>query len=403
MAGSPTVLNAARATGGDQGILAAGIMPDVDVNVAQLEENTAPLLLMTSKIKGHSRSAHNATFSHFEDEPMPYWDAVNNGGGYTDGATAIIVDNGTYFGANYLILIPRSGEVMRCTSVSTDTLTVERGVQSTSSATILDNDDLRMIGTAYAGGASKGTLKSTKKTEVTGYCQIFRTPYGVTGTEQATEMYWGDDLKQERAERGVDHAIDIESGFLFGKASLDTSGATPIWYTGGVIKAITTNTLAVNGFLDLDTMDTFIRTGFRYSSMKGKNLKWFFCSRLVASAINAFARDAIRTVPADTVFGISMQQYHNIHGNIVVIPHSLLEDNPITAGLNSEVYGGYGILVDPASPRKRFLKGKDTHLIRRGHMIRTTGEDVWEEEYYSQLGLQMRKEEFNALMTGVNG
>ena len=398
MPGTPTVLSSARAMGGTQGVLAAGIRPDKAVNVAQLEENTAPLLLMTKKM--NKKPSINPTFSHFEDEPMPYWDAINNGAGYSSTDTALVVDNGTFFAANYLVIIPRTLEIIRVTSVSTNTLTAARGVAGSTAAAILDDDDLRIIGTAYAGGASKGTMKSTQKTEVTGYCQIFRDTFGVTKTEAASEMYWGKDMPQERMERGVDHAISLESGFIFGKASIDTSGGTPIWYTGGVIDAISTNTTAVNGFLDLDSMDTFIRTGFRYNSTRGKNLKWFFCSRLVASAINAFARDAIRTIPRDAVFGIKMQEYQNIHGTIAVIPHNLLEDHPLAAGLNSEVFGGYGIMVDPSSPRYRYLQTRDTKLLPG---IETPGDDLIQEEYLSQVGLQFRMEEWNSLMTGVNG
>ena len=401
MAGSPTVVTGARSIAGTQGVLAAGLMPDKDVNVAQVEENTSPLLLITRKL--NRKKSIQPTFTHFENEPLPYWDALNEGSGRTDSDTSITVDNGTYFGANFLVLVPRTDEIFRVTSVSSNVLTAVRGVAGTSNAAMLDNDDLRIIGTAYAGGSAKGTLKSTKKTEVTGQCQIFRTPYGVTGSEEAADFYWGDDLKEERSDHAVDHAIDIESSFIFGKASIDTTGATPIWFTGGVINAITTNSLAVNGFLDLDTMDSFIRTGFRYSSTRGRKMKWFFCSRVVASAINAFARDQLRTVPSDTVFGISMQRYDNIHGNMVIIPHSLLEDNPLSAGTQTEKFGGYGLLVDPSSPQYRYLQGKDTRLIRRGWMIKTTGDDVWEEEYYSQCGLQFKVEERNSLMTGVTG
>jgi|TARA_Y100000310_G_scaffold343311_1_gene450337 hypothetical protein len=394
----PTVITGSRATAATQAILSTGRKPDRDVNVAQLEENAAPLLLWTKRIEGRKRQAGNPEFDWFEDEPMPYWDAVNKSGGYTAGATSVVVDNGSYFGTNDLLKFPRTGEVVRITAVSSNTLTVSRSVGSTAAAALNDDEDVRKIGSAYSEGASAGTMKSTQKTKVLNYSQIFRSTFGATGTEQASELYWGDDRQQERFERGVDHALDIEAAFLFGEKNEDTSGSTPIRTTGGVVEFISTNSTAVNGFLDMDTFDKALRDGFRYNSKKGRPMKWLFASAVVNGAINNWGRDVLQTVPLESTFGVHVKKYANAHGSVMIIEHRLLEDNPLTAGAQSAVYGGYAIGVDPQSPRYRYLKGRDTKLRRN---IQANDADAWQDEYLTEAGLEFKSEKWNFLLTGV--
>lgn len=399
-----TAITGQRATQGTQAIVQAGRKPDRAVNVAQLEPNSAPLLRLTKGNKMSKRVAINPEFDWWEDEPFPYWDAVDNGGGYSDSDTAITVDNGDYFAANYLVLVPRTGEIMLVTSVSGDVLTVTRdAVGASNNAALLDDDDLRVIGTAYAEGSASGTMKSTKKVKVNNYTQIFKDPFGATGTEEASEMYWGNDRKQERMEWGIDHAIRIESAFLFGAKSEDNSGGTSRRTTGGVISFISTNVTAVNGYLSLDLLDSIVRTGTRYTSKtsaRGGKLKWAFCSRVACGAINTFGRDVLRTVPKDQMFGIATQEYKNAHGRIMLIEHNLLENNPLTAGLQTNVYGGYMVIVDPESPKYRFMRGRDTKLQRN---IQNNDVDGWKDQYMTEAGLEFRHERWNSLATGILG
>ena len=82
----------------------------------------------------------------------------------------------------------------------------------------------------------------------------------------------------------------------------------------------------------------------------------------------------------------------------MIIEHRLLEDNPLTAGAQSAVYGGYAIGVDPQSPRYRYLKGRDTKLRRN---IQANDADAWQDEYLTEAGLEFKSEKWNFLLTGV--
>ena len=116
-----TVISGSKAT---TSVLSQGLVPDRSVDVSELEPNSAPLIQITTKTKGRKRRAINTTFEWFEDEPFPYWDAINYGSGYNSSATSVVVDNGSYFGSSNLVLLPRTGEIVRVTSVSSNTLTI---------------------------------------------------------------------------------------------------------------------------------------------------------------------------------------------------------------------------------------------------------------------------------------
>jgi len=124
----------------------------------------------------------------------------------------------------------------------------------------------------------------------------------------------------------------------------------------------------------------------------------------VIGAINGFARDALRTVPKDKTYGISVQNYTSFFGNVLLMAHNLLENNPASNGTGTAKYGGYGILMDPASPSYRFLaangKNRDTRLRRN---IQANDADSWQDEYLSEVGMEYKQERWSRIMTGVTG
>ena len=67
---------------------------------------------------------------------------VNNASGYTATDTSLVVDDGSKFGIAQTILI--GSEQLYITNIATNTLTVTRGVNGTTAATIADNADINL-------------------------------------------------------------------------------------------------------------------------------------------------------------------------------------------------------------------------------------------------------------------
>ncbi|MDK2821846.1 MAG: hypothetical protein PWP31_1811 [Clostridia bacterium] len=123
---------------------------DMSNDIALLDPSAAPFTALTKRIS--KLTANNPEFSWLERELEARWDAVNQANETAVG-TSVVVDNGSYFRVGMLVKVPRTGEVMLVTAVSTNTLTVVRGYGETTAALLVDNDPLLIIGNANEEGA----------------------------------------------------------------------------------------------------------------------------------------------------------------------------------------------------------------------------------------------------------
>jgi hypothetical protein len=103
---------------------------DLDVTpvIARLipEENPWVVMLLQSRKKG----LKTAEFYWFEEDPYGYWSTVPSE--TSAGATSIVVatGDGVLFKAKDIAKIPATNEIVFVSSVSTDTLTVIRGLNN---------------------------------------------------------------------------------------------------------------------------------------------------------------------------------------------------------------------------------------------------------------------------------
>ena len=105
------------------------------------------------------------------------------------------------FSAGDVVKIPRTGEVMRVTSVSGNNLTVVRGYGVTDAAAINDEDQLVIIGNAIKEAGNPVEAKGTKVTTVYNYTQIFKTSVKTSKTQEASKLYGGSDRAYQRRKK----------------------------------------------------------------------------------------------------------------------------------------------------------------------------------------------------------
>lgn len=214
--------------------------------------------------------------------------------------------------------------------------------------------------------------------------QILRTPFGVTGTEDATKHYGGDERKRLQAKFGREHARAIEQTLFFGARDL---AGTNQRFCGGLREFLSTNVTNDSGGTTEAEFQTFLKSGFRYGSEE----KWFFCSPGAMAAIEGYARSNIRTngsADHGDTYGIKMSQYVSGQGIVNLVMHRDWND--------SSVYGGYGFLVDPDAIKLRPLR--DTRLRMNVH---APDYDGFKDEYLSEVSLQVTHERRHALLTGI--
>ncbi len=377
----PTMITGSRDT---INIQQAKRVVDMAKEIALLEPDKAPITVLLKKMAGRKKEAINPEFNWMEDELAPRWDAINYSTGYTAGDTEIVVDNGAYFKVGDVIKSPTSGEQMLVTGVSTNTLTVSRGWGNTSADTLSDDDKITILSNASTEGSDSPTVKTTKEVKKTNYTQIIRTPFEVTGTEDASEMYGGKDITYLQKKMGIEHSRDIERVFLFGEPKEDTSGSKPRRFTGGINHWIETNRTNASGTLTEDEFETFCETVFRYGSKK----KLLLASFKVVSAINSWGKDKLQIVPKDETYGLSLKRYLSAHGELLIAKHDLLEES----------YAGYAFCLDPQYIKIRPLRNRDTQLKTN---IQDNDSDTRKDEYMTETGMEFKLEKAHGVLYGV--
>ena len=354
---------------------------DMAKDIALLEPNAAPLTVLMKQMT-KSSSVKNPEYKVLTDELSPRWDAVN--GAVTSGATTINVDNGSYFSVGDVLDVPSTGEQVLVTAIATNALTVTRAWGTTSAAAIADNANVRIVANASSEGDAAPTPKTETTSTVTNYTQIIQTPFGVTGTQDASELYGGKDMVYLAKKYGIEHKKSIESAFLLGEKKEDTSGTQPKRFTAGLNSLITTNVTDAGGTLTEAEFEAFLRTAFRY----GSTTKTLFASPLLISAINSWAAGKLQTVSKDKTYGIDVKQYLSGHGTINLIKHNLLEQD----------YAGVGFVVDMETIGYKYLPGRDTHLKTN---IQNNDVDERKDEYLSEVGFYMTQEKSSAKIEGI--
>ena len=240
---SPTVVTGVRAT---SDIVAGRIKLDVSDEIFQYDPNANSLTLLLTKAR-KKRSVTQYLYNWLEKDRYPRFDAVNLAAGYDENDVSIVVDDGSKFYANALILNTRTNERMLVTDVSSNTLTVTRNLGGTGSA-INDNDQLEILTSAYVEGGDVGTSKSVQERMIEQFTQTIRTPYSFTGRDMNTDMYGGKDPNTERRWQGVEHAVSIEKAFWWSTkgSTTDATSGKLITYMNGVHSYVKDNVWDIN-------------------------------------------------------------------------------------------------------------------------------------------------------------
>ena len=369
---------------------------DMDDRISELEPNNAPFVHLLRKL--NKKGAINPEVRWLEQVSMPRFDTFSASA--TSAATALGVTNAAYFRVGDGVRITETGEFIQITGVSASSIGANRGIGGTTAASATSAAGLYIVNNANAEGASLRTIKTVKLTQQNNYCQIIRTPFGVTGTEMATKMYgqYANDRVRLQKVQGLEHERAIEATLFWGakKEDTTTSGA-PVRFAGGMFEYISTNVTNVAGTLTRASFETFLRSGFRYGSEE----KWLFVSPLVNAALDGFAWNSAASsngsswqqyttdVPAGSI-GVQIKKYYSSQGTVNIVLKRHWNDN---ADLR-----GAAFLVDLPNVTLRTLR--DTKLL----MDRQAPDaDKVEDEYLSELSLEVQQESTHAYMKGVTG
>lgn len=342
-----------------------------------LEPSETPLVALMSKLG--SDPATNPKIEWLENESMPRVTTLS----------ASAASNATSWGVTADIF--RTGDVIKFTAAGFGVLVSATAAGSisgtkiggTAQASAASNAEVYLVSNANAEGASLREIKYPQLVTASNYCQNIRTPFGVTGTEQATKHYGGDERARLQKFFGIEHARAQEQTFFFGSRDLQNTNQRTC---GGVKEFLATNVTNDSGGLTEAEWQTFLKTGFRYGSPE----KVFFGSPTAIAALEGFARSNVRVNDnAANKYGVQMKQYVSGQGIVNLVLKRDWND--------SSVYGGYGFLIDMDAVKMRPLRG--TRLRTNVH---APDYDGFKDEYLTEVSLQVIHERRHALLTGIS-
>jgi len=365
---------------------------DVADAISLLDVNSYPLLAILTNAgkdpvtkEGKAMKKVETTdpqFKWFEDE-FGRRQLTASGNVDPDGGNLTITGQSQYLQAGDVIIVAAQKWVFQVLSVTDgDVVVVGPELGGATGAAASAAGDVWLIGNANEEGAGLRDIKSTIAAEVYNYCQIFRTPIGITETAKNTKTWTKEnDFDYQRRKKGIEHMVDIERAFLFGKRGLVTTGTHPKRFSAGILSRI--QTYATAGVDTEAEFESWLESLFAHGNVE----KYLFASASVVSMINGWAKGKLQVMSKDKTYGLRITTYDSPHGTLHMIKHPLL---------TGTTYGNYAVGLDMETLTYRYLSNRDTKLMTNRQ---APGEDSQVDEYLSEVGLQMEQEKRHAVMS----
>ena len=261
----------------------------------------------------------------------------------------------------------------------------------------------------YAEGAGVG-LETRKKVRRLKNCtQIFREPYTITGTADASKHYGGSELARLQARKLAKIKVDCENAILTqGNISLDATSENPKrTFAGfgigqsastGFVQSLDgrgdTNMQLTYSSGTMNDMDDVCEYIF-HDMVAGSMRKTVFASNKWLKKMSSMVRMGTGAGTGTTAFydlgdsaqaaGVRVRRFVGAVGELDFIPHPLLN------GANED----YALVVDPANFNVRPLSGRDMQL--RSDIVKD-GRDGQTDEWLIEFGVEARNEQTHAIL-----
>lgn len=378
----------------NQMISEAVLVRMVGDEIAELEPDVTPLLVMTTKAPKRKTATHSPRIEKIEDELRQLW-GYHNASAIDSVNTQVLVNDGALFFVGAVVAVLKANtssaveEIIRVTAISTNTLTVTRNIGGAGADTIAASNAMRIIGSAAAENAGLAAALSTSKTTIISYAQIFKTPFAISNTLRATLVYGKPEEDYQESKAMREHKKEIEAAGLWGRASESLASPGTVWTSMGAKSRISTNVTDAGTTLTMRDFNDFSETAFRY----GATSKLFIAAPKVISAINFFSQSDLFTKSQETVYGVQVQELILPHGKLLLAKNWLMESGISgQSGYDDEAYA-----LDVGAIEIRYLAAngvsRDTGIYR--DLIKD-GTDGMTHAFISQLGWVIAQEKRHA-------
>jgi len=370
-------------------------VPQYTNTFQDISADVSPLVALMEKF-GINRKVKAQSFFHLETDKLPLYITVSDAGGLNDSDTSMGVSagHGARVTIGAILKVLRTGEMIRVTNRSTDTLTITRGAGSTTAAAISDGEEIAILGFADTDGNTAPNGVSSEPTLKTNYTQIFRRAYEASGRNMATEVYGPEEWTRIRTDALEAMRREKEQTYLF---SNGISSSDPT-LTGGFEYWVTTNVTNAGGSdLDEGSWREWLRQWLRRNV--GQKQLVVMAGELVTAALAGFGLDNVQYGPDDQLLGMSCGSYRSDDGTVVkIMKHALL--SPIGSSVTAANYGwqGYAFGTNYGKCGQVTFRG-----LKEQKDIETPGTDGRKDGLLEDIGMQLVSEQHHAIYKGVTG
>lgn len=317
---------------------------------------SAPMFALTSQ-SGKSK-AKSSTHGYFS-KTMAFL-SFTLAAGVLIGATTVVLPSTVGITPGMLFYNVRTAENVRVVSITNATdMVVTRAFGRVVAAAMNIGDKLLNVGSAFEEGSPRPTARRMTTEYIPNFTQIFRNAWALTDTARASYAEMGiSNIAENKQDCTLFHSVDIESALIWGQASMNTSGATPIHSTQGVLDAIRqyapTNINTAAATTSYDQLVALVEPAFQYSVNIGNPKERIaFGDAKAIKVLNQIGRlnGQITMTNETTKFGMKYTSFQFYKGTINLLEH------PLMNGLDT---GGQLIVCDMAAIKLAYMDGRDT-------------------------------------------
>jgi hypothetical protein len=364
---------------------------DMDPKIGLKETDNAQFMTILKKLP--SVDATQVEVRWLEDQLFP--NRTTLAASATSAATtfALATDTGAYVRVGDILYIEVSGEKAEVTAVSADAVTATRSIGGVVAASAQSGVGVVIVGNASAQGADTGTLKSTDRTLGFNYTQIFRHPFGFTGTDAEIALYGADDPEREAAKKRVEHKRAMENSIWVGGRELVSASPSSKGYMGGILEYLSTNVFAAFGALSLTGFDLRLQQILQDGDMN----KVIFAAPTPARGLShLFLSNWQQAENDDVVYGAKVSAWLNgAYGERIPV---IVKREWGSHGTSGYGLGGAIFVIDLGNVKRRPMANRDTRLLpnRQGN-----GEDKVVFDYLTEMSFELKNETTHGAFFGV--
>lgn len=305
--------------------------PKGDFAAALLQEvptGTAMLFALSSGMP--SKPATDTIVHWFEEKHLSGRTTVTPAVASTTTTTVVVVD-ASFLVPNGIALLESTGEYVLITAVSGNSLTVIRGFAGSTPVNIPDTCGFQLIASAAEEASAAPVAVANLGYPKFNYCQIFRNTWNVSGTAKAVQYYTGSPEAKTRRDAALFHGESIERALWFGRSNIGVVNGQPYRTLAGLDQLVTTNVTAASGTTNWTQLDAFLQ-GIFSKNIKGKpNERIAFIGNAGLGVIQQIARlnSTVYIEPGQTDFGLNIFKWLTPYGNISMMTHPLMTENPL--------------------------------------------------------------------------